>query len=92
MGGRLFVLAILALMVYFSLKSLVKPIKKPDQNPVFKRKQQEPATEMIQDPECGVYVDPGMAMFLENNGARHYFCSEKCKDNFQKKLERGEVS
>ena len=88
--GRLFVLAILAMMVYFSLKSLFKPIKKPAKDPVFKKKSSEPATEMIQDPECGVYVDPAIALSLEAKGAIHYFCSEDCMKNFQKKLEQGE--
>ena len=88
--GRLFVLAILAMMVYFSLKSLFKPIKKPDKDPVFKKKSAEPATEMAQDPECGVYVDPSIALSLEAKGAVHYFCSEDCMDKFLKKLEQGE--
>ena len=86
--GRLFLLAILAMMVYFSLKSLFKPINKPAKGPVFKKKSSEPATEMIQDPVCGVYVDPSIALSLEAKGVIHYFCSEDCMKNFQKKLNR----
>jgi uncharacterized protein len=87
--GRLFVLAILAMMVYFSLKSLFRPIKKPEQGPVFKKQKADDSTEMAQDPECGVYVDPAKAVSLSSNGVTRYFCSEACRDNFQNKLEQG---
>jgi uncharacterized protein len=90
--GKLFALAILAMMVYFSLKSFFKPIEKPGKDPVFKKKQSDPATEMVQDPECGVYVDPAIALSLEAKGKVHYFCSEDCLNNFQKKIKQGETT
>lgn len=40
------------------------------------------------DPVCGMYVSEEDAVIGKLNGERHYFCSRKCLDKFQEKLEQ----
>jgi len=89
--GRLFLFALLLMIFYFSLRSLFLPIKKPARDPVFRKKNSEPDTEMAQDPECGVYIDPRKALSIEANGVTHYFCCEQCLQKFQARLQQGGV-
>jgi YHS domain-containing protein len=37
---------------------------------------------MVKDPICGMYMDPRLAIRLENKGASVYFCSEECKKKY----------
>lgn len=41
-----------------------------------------PAVKMIADPICGTYVVPGKALQLARGGQTHYFCSDKCRDEW----------
>jgi len=34
------------------------------------------------DPVCGTYVAPRSALALTAGGATHYFCSEKCRNEY----------
>ncbi len=87
--GRLFLIVLLALIIYFSIKSFFKPAKKPAPKPKYK-KEAEPETEMVQDPECGIYLDPSQALSVRRYGKTYYFCSEECREKFLSKLKRGE--
>lgn len=84
--SRLFFLALLATMTYFFVRSLFKPIRKPAKKPIYKKGEIEPATEMVQDPVCGLFIDPKKARICETDGTIYYFCSEQCEDEFMKKL------
>lgn len=44
---------------------------------------------MVKDPQCGMYVASSLALSLEADGGRVYFCSENCRDAYQeaRKLE-----
>ena len=39
--------------------------------------------EKVKDPVCGMMVDKSRAVTLEKNGQVYYFCSERCKGQFQ---------
>jgi Cu2+-exporting ATPase len=39
--------------------------------------------EKVRDPVCGMEVDKRQAVTLERDGKTYYFCSEKCKQQFQ---------
>jgi uncharacterized protein len=41
-----------------------------------------PIDELVQDPVCGVYVPRREAIELRDRGEPHYFCSEKCRDQY----------
>ena len=88
--GRLFLIALLLLIIYFTIKSFFQPIKKPQKSPQYKKSEHEPETEMVQDPVCGVYVPLESAFTLSYQGKVYYFCSSACREKFQEKLKSGE--
>ena len=40
------------------------------------------ATDMAQDPNCGVYVPKKQATTKLVHGKEHFFCSQKCADEY----------
>jgi len=84
--GKLFFLILVGLIIYFSIRSIFKPIKKPAKAPKYNSPKQEPETELVQDPECGVYLDPAGSITLKQEGKIYYFCSEECRDRFLNRL------
>ena len=86
--SRLFFIALLATMTYFLARSLFKPIRKPVKKPIYKKSEIEPATEMVQDSVCGIFIDPKKARICEINETLYYFCSEQCEREFMKRLEK----
>jgi YHS domain-containing protein len=36
----------------------------------------------VKDPICGMYMDPRLAICLENREGSFYFCSEECRHKF----------
>lgn len=88
--SKIFLLALIASLLYFLGKSLFKPITRPAQVPRYKKKETPPETEMVQDPVCGVFVDPDKALKLVSQGVNYYFCSDACERKFKKGLETKE--
>lgn len=37
---------------------------------------------MVRDPQCGMHVASTLAIPATVGGNQHYFCSEKCRDEF----------
>jgi YHS domain-containing protein len=44
-----------------------------------------PSVRLVRDPVCGTHVAPASALSLAAEGTTHYFCSEKCRAEFQKR-------
>lgn len=40
------------------------------------------AKKMVKDPVCGMYMDPRLALHVENRSGDYYFCSEECRSKF----------
>jgi YHS domain-containing protein len=40
------------------------------------------AKKMVKDPVCGMYMDPRLAIHVEDRTGDHYFCSEECRRKF----------
>jgi len=40
---------------------------------------------LVRDPICGVFVVPGQALALGEGSSRRYFCSEKCRREWNKR-------
>ncbi|GAB4245313.1 MAG: hypothetical protein Kow00109_21320 [Acidobacteriota bacterium] len=38
----------------------------------------------VKDPVCGTYVDPQLALVLEEGAERRYFCSPECRDTYRR--------
>ncbi len=44
----------------------------------------QPAAATVKDPVCKMDVDPAKAVKAERDGKTYYFCSEYCKEQFEK--------
>ena len=53
--------------------------------PHQKRQASPPAVKMMRDPVCGTYVVPGKALELVRRGETLYFCSEKCRREYERR-------
>ena len=42
----------------------------------------EIADVMVQDPQCGIYLQRREGIALQHAGTTHYFCSQACRDAF----------
>ena len=40
---------------------------------------------LVRDPVCGTYVAPRQELSLTAGGTTHYFCSERCRDEFRRR-------
>ena len=73
---RIAIFALLVVVVYFLIRSYLRP-SEPRKMGV--------STEMVQDPNCEIYLPRIEAIEREIAGITHCFCSEKCADVYQKK-------
>ena len=53
--------------------------------PSAKKKSADEPREMVQDPNCQAYVPKIQALEKNVAGKTHYFCSEKCAEEFSSK-------
>lgn len=37
---------------------------------------------MVKDPVCGMYMDPGLAIRVQRKGGDLFFCSEECRQRY----------
>jgi YHS domain-containing protein len=42
------------------------------------------AVHLVKDPVCGTYVVPAKALTSHAAGVTHHFCSEACRDTFER--------
>jgi len=82
---RLIVLSILLVIVYFLVRSAVRGFLEKRKNPAHIDSTGR-TSEMVQDPICGMFVPKEGAYFFRNAARTHFFCSESCRDTYQKKL------
>jgi len=41
-----------------------------------------PSSKMVRDPVCGMYMDPRLAVRLEDKKGVFYFCSDECRRKY----------
>jgi YHS domain-containing protein len=46
---------------------------------------QAPSVRLVRDPVCGTHVPTTSALSLTLHGTTHYFCSQKCRDEFRRR-------
>jgi len=46
------------------------------------RRQVRSGVKLQRDPVCGTFVKPGSVPSLTAGGTTHYFCSEKCRNEY----------
>ena len=69
---RALFIALLAMLAYFSIKSLLRSYREGE------RKTQVHGAEMVLDPQCRTYVIKDRATARRIKGDLVYFCSEDC--------------
>ena len=82
---RTLLLFILVLLVARALMRLFRGVMEgASSNPAAGRRGRSApqAVKMVADPVCGTYVIPGKALQLARGRETHYFCSEKCRDQW----------
>jgi len=78
-GGmsRLVIIAVIVAVVLFLFRWFLAPAPKKPSSPG--------STEMVKDPNCEIYVPQTEALRREISGKEHFFCSEKCADEYEAK-------
>jgi len=76
MARLIIILALVAgfIMLYRSLFGASPRLKDPSE-----------AADTVQDPNCGVYVPKKQSISRLLQGKEHFFCSEKCADEYSSK-------
>lgn len=44
-----------------------------------------PSVKLVRDPICGMFVPPASALVLRSGGQTLYFCSEKCRQEWNRR-------
>ncbi|MGC8720125.1 MAG: hypothetical protein ACP5TY_08965 [Thermodesulforhabdaceae bacterium] len=80
---RFILFLLLVYCVYLIWRYVKRNILTPDQthNRDVKREPTRIA-ELVQDPECGVYVVKDKALVARIDGKDVHFCSERCRDKY----------
>ena len=81
---RYLLIAILVLLIARAFWRLIDGIMEAAGGTTRSRAK-SPAVKLVRDPVCGTFVSPGNALSLTARGATHYFCSEECRAEFQRR-------
>lgn len=84
--SRIILLAILILVAARFVWRLIEAVMRGAMGPApaAGRRGQPPAAVKMQPcPVCGTYVVPGKAISIVSGGAPVYFCSDKCRAEYQ---------
>jgi YHS domain-containing protein len=46
---------------------------------------QRPGVKLVRDPVCGTFVSPAQALAARAGGETQYFCSEKCRKEWERR-------
>ena len=86
---RLFILGVLLVIVYFMAKSAWRGFFGKSKESAKSMPSGGHASEMVQDPACGMFVPREGSFFLQQGDRTYFFCSETCRAGYQKKLTSG---
>ena len=77
---KLLIFALIFYVGYTLFSAIMRSLSAPSKQPPAEK---SPAGEtMERDPQCGTYVPRGDAIKKSISGATHYFCSNKCRDDY----------
>jgi YHS domain-containing protein len=49
------------------------------------RSAERPGVKLVRDPVCGTFVSPAQALMARAGGETQYFCSEKCRREWERR-------
>lgn len=80
---RFILFLLLAYCVYLVWRYVKRNIFSPDRDQNREVKKAPPTVaELVQDPQCGVYVVKDKALVARIDGRDLHFCSESCRDKY----------
>ena len=80
---RLILIAIVLLLIARAFWRLMDSIMEAAGG-TRKVKPRSAAVKLVRDPVCGTYVPQRDSLSLAAGDATHYFCSDRCRDQFRK--------
>ncbi len=75
-----------AILLFFVVRAVSRLLRGVLDGAGYRR--QTPAQQgvgLVRDPVCGVFVVPGQALMLGTGAGAKYFCSEKCRREWQQR-------
>jgi len=85
---KLFTLAVLASIGYFTVKSYFAPIARPAPRPRIQPRGEADPEDMVVCAGCGSYVSEQVALREEYQGERLCFCAEACRERWRARAGR----
>jgi YHS domain-containing protein len=79
---RYLILVLAGIVLYWIIRGVLRsyivraPLERGEHRTVTR------GEELVQDPQCGVYLPIGQALFRTVKGREHPFCSERCAGAF----------
>ena len=80
---RFLLLSLLVLMVARACWKLLDSIIEGARGVSAGSRGQAPPVKLVRDPVCGTYVPPRPPLSISAAGTTHYFCSERCLNEFR---------
>ncbi len=75
--SRLAIIALIITLVLILLRWFLKPSTQEGSS--------QSSTEMVRDPNCGIYIPKPEAVQKNISGKEYFFCSEKCAKEYHNK-------
>jgi YHS domain-containing protein len=82
---RFILIAILVLLVARMFWRVVDGIMEGAGGKPRRGRTRSPAVRLVRDPVCGTYVSPQNSFALAARDTTHYFCSEQCRTDYQRR-------
>lgn len=83
--GRILFLLILVICIYFLGRSIFAPRPPHTSGRERGRANKAPLdTELVQDPQCQLYIPRAEAVRRSIRGRTYHFCSRECADKFER--------
>ncbi len=79
-----FLRILIVIIVLWLLRRLIASLTGPPANAARKKSGEapRPANNTVKDPVCGMYMDPRLAVRVDQGKGSFYFCSDECKNKF----------
>jgi YHS domain-containing protein len=74
------------ILIFFAARALSRLMRGVLEGAGYRREpEHQPSMPLVRDPVCGVFVVPGKALTSGSGPAMKYFCSDKCKREWQRR-------
>ena len=80
---RVLLLTVLVILIGRALWRLMDGVIEAVGGTTRSQKGHASAVKLVRDPVCGTFVAPRTALSLTSGAGTHYFCSDKCRAEFQ---------